>query len=207
MKRPKQSRVRRPPLTEAQLDGAVGRVLRLTDFKPRAVIYLSILAGARPSDVVALHLEDLDRTPGRERIRFRDRKSDGGDEWHPLSPVVADVVGLYLDQYDVPGGYLFPGRRGRMTVQAVSTIWARVVGVAADGMPSQARKWFADQLKRAGEDLDTIRVLLGHAQLTTTQIYLHTDEEDGRRGVVGLGDRIRAKELDQPVPGGTVIAS
>ena len=196
---PKQSRTRRQPLSEEELERILVR-LQSADVKARAMIFTLLLAGARPSDVVGMWREDVDLTPGRERIRFRDRKSDGSDEWHSMSPTLADAITLYLDRFPIPAGYLFPGRHGRMTPEAVRMAWYRHIGQGEAGMPSQARRWFAVSLKRSGTDVDTIRQFLGHADLHTTQIYLNSDLAEGRRGVVDLGDYLSRKEASLASP-------
>jgi integrase len=204
MPRPKPSRAQRRPLTDSQLEavlrGVQGAIV--THPKAAAMVYCMLLAGARPSDVVALLVEDVDATPGRERIRFRDRKSDGSDEWHAVSPTLVDVVNLYLEQHPHPGGYLFTGRNGRMTTQAVDMAWRRLFGMAPEAMPSQARRWFANRLRKDGVDFEIIRKLMGHAQVTTTQIYLNSDEAEERRGVVDLGAYISRKEASLVSPTG-----
>lgn len=199
MRRPRQSRARRPSLTDAQLEELLW-VVKTAAPKVRAEIYIMLITGARPSDVVNLWVEDVDFTPGRERIRFRDRKSDASDEWHPMSPVVADVIRLYLASVDVPGGYLFPGHRGRMTTQAIDNAW-RALGLGRLGMmPSQSRKWFANRLRRDGVDFEIIRQRLGHSDVSTTQVYLRPEIDEGRNAVLDVGAFIRRHERSATMP-------
>ncbi len=189
MKPPMRSKARRPPLTEEQVAEGVRLVVE-ADAKWRAEILIILFMGARLSEVVCLWREDVDLTPGRWRIRFRERKADGPDEWLPMGPMLADALTMYLDEYRISGGHLFQGPRGQLTTEAVAKAWRETLGRLIHGSAHQARHYFATQLLRSGLDLRTLQKLLGHAELRSTQIYLDYDLEAGARGVRSLEEHM-----------------
>lgn len=101
----------------------------------------------------------------------------------PVLPVARDAIDAYLRQCpfpDAPEQKLFLGARGGPLSQSVLQKAMRMARMAL-GLPSSAtphalRHSFATHLLSAGGDLRSIQELLGHASLSTTQIYTGVDE-------------------------------
>ncbi len=147
-----------------------------------ALFALLYAAGLRVSEAVGLPLEAYDAAGGALRVRGK----GGRERLIPLDPDAQALVERYLA--DVRPLWappqcreLFVSRRKKpLTRQAV---WKRMQTLARDAglgdamHPHQLRHAFATQALRAGADLRTLQVLLGHASIDTTQIYTQVSNE------------------------------
>lgn len=149
------------------------------DLRDRCALELLYAAGLRVSELVALRLPMIDRQTGVVKVMGKGSKERlvpvGEECLHWMQRYLQEARGTFsgAGQSD----YLFPGRGGGgMTRQ---TIWHRVKAVAARaGIDSQLsphglRHAFATHLLNHGVDLRSVQLMLGHADLSTTQIYTH----------------------------------
>jgi integrase/recombinase XerD len=158
--------------------GAAGTTLALRD---RALLEVLYGTGARISEAVGLDVDDLDTVDGVVRLRGK-----GGKE--RLVPV-GSYARVALDAYLVrgrpelasaatgpsTGGALFLNARGgrlsRQSAWAVLVKAADRAGVTRDVSPHTMRHSFATHLLDGGADVRVVQELLGHASVTTTQVY------------------------------------
>ncbi|MCU0976736.1 MAG: site-specific tyrosine recombinase XerD [Steroidobacteraceae bacterium] len=172
-------------LSEAEVDSllgapAVGDPLGHRDRTMLEVLYAT---GLRVSELVNLRYSQVNLNQGVLRIvgkGNRERLIPLGEEavrW--LSEFVAGPRGEIL--LDRQTEYLFPTRRGdRMTRQAFWHIikrYAARAGVERELSPHTLRHAFATHLLNHGADLRVVQMLLGHSDLSTTQIYTHVARE------------------------------
>jgi len=174
-------------LTEAQmaalLDGPMqllkNQSLAAADvWRDRLVLELLYGGGLRVSEVVALNYGAIDFGAGSARVLGKGRK----ERICPLGATAMKVLGKFRDEFAggaaKPGDPVViaaPGRR--MTVRAVQLLVKKYLALAdlpMDLSPHKLRHSFATHLLNSGADLRTVQELLGHANLTTTQIYTHT---------------------------------
>ncbi len=135
-------------------------------------------AGLRISEALGLKRRSA---PLGEVIRVVGK---GGKEREvPVVPAARRAVDIYLDLCPLapePDGALFRGARGgplnpRLLQKAMATA-RQALGLPATATPHALRHSFATHLLEAGGDLRAIQELLGHASLSTTQVYTAVDQ-------------------------------
>lgn len=142
-----------------------------------AVLLLLYGCGMRISEALGL---DHAQAPLPEVLRITGK--GGKERLLPVLPVARDAVAAYLKAcpYELDGGPLFVGVRGkRLGARAVQKRMEglrRQLGLPATATPHALRHSFATHLLEAGGDLRTIQDLLGHASLSTTQVYTRLDQ-------------------------------
>ncbi len=151
--------------------------------RDRTMLEVLYATGLRVSELVNLRYEQVNLNQGVIRILGkgnRERLIPLGDEavrW--LTEFVRGARDEILLERQTD--YLFPTRRGdRMTRQAFWHIikrYARKAGIAKGLSPHTLRHAFATHLLNHGADLRVVQILLGHSDLSTTQIYTHVASE------------------------------
>ncbi len=154
-------------------------VLGLRD---RAILVLLYGTGIRASECSGLREEDVDLDQRVIRVRGK----GGHERTVPLNHKVVAALQVYRQRRSVvaPRECFFQSRRGRGMSRGV--IYERVKTCARGARipkcvsPHRLRHTFATHLVKAGVGLVTIRDLLGHRLITSTQIYLHVTAQDLR---------------------------
>lgn len=155
--------------------GAAGTTLAIRD---RALLELLYGTGARISEAVGLDVDDLDIEQGLVRLRGKGSK----ERLVPVGSYAREACGSYLAtarpavyRQGRSGHALFLNARGgrlsRQSAWTVITAAARRAGISVDVSPHTLRHSFATHLLDGGADVRVVQELLGHASVTTTQIY------------------------------------
>lgn len=178
--RPRLGRPLPKTLTEEEVEALLGAP-DLDDplgLRDRAMLEVLYAAGLRVSELVGLTLGQVNTRQGLVRVVGKGDKERlvplGEEALHWLERYLRDGRPALLgDDREV----LFPSRRGtRMTRQ---TFWHRIkqlavrAGVQKPLSPHTLRHAFATHLLNHGADLRVVQLLLGHSDLSTTQIYTH----------------------------------
>jgi integrase/recombinase XerD len=151
--------------------------------RDRTMLEVLYATGLRVSELVSLRYSQLNLNQGVIRVV-------GKGDRERMIPLGEEAV-RWLNEFLGSGrneilleratDYLFPTRRGdRMTRQAFWHIikrYARKAGIDKDLSPHTLRHAFATHLLNHGADLRVVQMLLGHSDLSTTQIYTHVARE------------------------------
>ncbi len=150
--------------------------------RDRAMLELLYASGLRVSELIALQLVSVNLRQGVVRVVGKGNK----ERLVPVGETALDWLQRYLREarqelLPAGGNVLFPSRRGRtMTRQ---TFWhaikryALAAGIQKDISPHTLRHAFATHLVDNGADLRAVQMMLGHSDLSTTQIYTHVAQQ------------------------------
>jgi len=177
------------PLPKALSEAEVDRLLQAPDLdvvlelRDRTMLELLYACGLRVSELTSLQMVQLSMNQGVVRVFGKGSKER-------LVPVGEEAL-RWLQRYlagpraellkDIPCEALFPSRRGtQMTRQ---TFWYRIkiyaerADIKKHLSPHTLRHAFATHLLNHGADLRVVQMLLGHSDLSTTQIYTHVAQQ------------------------------
>lgn len=156
----------------------------------RAIIEVFFSCGLRVSELTNLKLSDLFLPQGFIRVNGK----GGKQRLVPISERAIHELKLWFDdrrQMNIKPGeedYVFLNRRGHHLTRTMILIMvkrqAEAAGIKKIISPHTLRHSFATALLKGGADLRIIQELLGHADLGTTEIYTHMDDESLRQEIL-----------------------
>ncbi len=191
-------------LTAAEM----ARLLKVPDLtrpqglRNRAIIELLYASGLRVSELVSLNIEQTNLESREVRVWGK-----GGKERISLmGKPAASAISLYLSsgrphlESNVKTSALFLNRRGQRlsarSVQRMLITLARKAGIIKSVHPHMLRHTFATHLLDGGADLRVVQELLGHADLSSTQIYTHVSQSQAKKIYLSAHPLARQKTKD-----------
>ena len=165
----------------AVVDGGAGAEVDWVMARDTAVLLLLYGSGLRISEALALKRKDAP-LGGRDVLRILGKGNK--ERIVPVLPVTQEAIERYIGLCPyalAPDGPLFLGAKGGplspRIVQLVMERMRDVLRLPETATPHALRHSFATHLLSAGADLRQIQELLGHASLSTTQVYTEVDRE------------------------------
>lgn len=169
------------PFSEEEMERALSQIPFENDFegaRDNLIIELLYTTGMRRAELVNLKIENLD-------LKNRTLKVLGKRNKERIVPLLANTIGLfrdYLDQrrsldviFDKP--YVFLSKSGNKIygtlVYRVINRYLSMVSSKLKRSPHILRHTFATHLLNKGADLNSVKELLGHSSLASTQVYTH----------------------------------
>jgi integrase/recombinase XerD len=177
---PKKPRRKKPPRLPVFFLPAQASALLAAAEEPREfmLVLSGLYLGLRVDELVKLRITDVDLVGRSVFVQLGKGKKD---RYVPVPPDLAGALEEWIG--DRPDGWLFPGRNPAkpLTCRAVQKIMKRLAiraqlpgaAVPRKCTPHKMRHTYATMLLDSGANLLEVQELLGHASLSTTQIYLH----------------------------------
>ncbi|MDD5196094.1 MAG: tyrosine recombinase XerC [Candidatus Omnitrophota bacterium] len=139
----------------------------------RAILETFYSSGLRISELVALSLDDVDFIAGIVKAKGKGKK----ERVVPIGDAALTAIRKYLDKRKKQSNAVFLNKNGkRISTRGVRDAvgkYLKSAGIQRGVSPHTFRHSFATHLLNRGADLRTVQELLGHANLSTTQIYTH----------------------------------
>jgi site-specific recombinase XerD len=170
-------------LSAEQLRSLLERIPARTplELRDRAMLELAYSCGLRCEEIVGLDLGAMDFESERLRVLGK----GGKERLLPVGEPAQQALRRYLEKgrhalmTDPREQALFLSKSGRRLSNSDVTrrlrLWVRQASLAAGVSPHSLRHSFATHLLEGGADLRTIQELLGHASISTTQVYTRVD--------------------------------
>jgi len=160
--------------------------------RDRAILELLFSTGLRVSELVALNIDDVNLKSDEFTVLGKGRKarivyiSESAKNWlgryittrkDSFKPLFVRYSGKKMDEHDFEGESL---RLTPRSIQRMVKKYALRAGISVDATPHTLRHTFATGLLREGADLRSVQELLGHSNVSTTQIYTHVTNKQLR---------------------------
>lgn len=149
----------------------------LLGLRDRAILESFYSSGLRISELVGLNLDDVDFISGILKVRGKGKK----ERIVPMGETALSAIRKYLDKRKKQSNVVFLNNHDqRLTTRGVSFVlmkYLKAAGTKPGVSAHTFRHSFATHLLNRGADLRTVQELLGHANLSTTQIYTHLTTE------------------------------
>ena len=151
--------------------------------KPMVKMVMTVIyaCGLRNAEGVKLRIDDIDIS--RKLLWVRCGKG-WKDRAVPLADHVAKLLLKHYQNHDNRDGWLFPCKDGHIATDLVQRAFKqalRETGIKKDATPHTLRHSFATHLLENGEDVTILQKILGHADISTTKIYLHLTKRISER--------------------------
>ena len=154
-------------LKSPSLDSFIGR-------RDRAMIEMLYATGMRISELINLKITDVDCNRLVAKVMGKGSK----ERLIPYGEIAADHLNMYLqDRKDISSNEIFLSNRGKKITRGAFwnriKLYLRKENLKESISPHTLRHAFATHLLNRGADLRSVQILLGHSDLSTTQIYTH----------------------------------
>jgi integrase/recombinase XerC len=173
---------------KSELEGQAPSWMRERD---AAILELFYSTGLRLAELASLDVEDIDTVNESVRVMGKGSK----ERLVPIGSFAMKAMQVYRSAAEVFEGPLFISKlRKRLSTRSINSVLKKYLGqssIAFNVTPHKLRHSFATHLLDHGADLRSVQALLGHASLSTTQIYTHVTKERLREAYTNAHPRAK----------------
>jgi site-specific recombinase XerD len=146
----------------------------------RTILMLLPPTGMRIGEITRLSKSEIERRGNRWGLRFRGK--GGRERKVPLNSASVKLMERYFMHYEPMGQWVFPNNMGTpISTHTVRKYTRKIAAAYPNDLPALSphvlRHTAASLWLKQGKSLRAVQVLLGHKSITTTQRYLHPDDE------------------------------
>jgi len=169
------------PFSEKELSdlmGQVGDPVGFEEIRDKLIVDMFYTTGMRRAELIHLMVYNVDLVSNVIKVLGKRNK----ERIIPVLPIIADQLKLYLDERDSVGNiadadYFFISKKGlklseSFVYRLINSYFSRV-SEKVKKSPHVLRHTFATHLLNNGADLNSVKELLGHSSLASTQVYTH----------------------------------
>lgn len=148
------------------------------EIRDKLIVEMFYMTGMRRAELIHLMVKNVDLSSGVVKVLGKRNK----ERIVPILPIITDQIGLYIKERDgldgiVDSDYFFLSKKGlklseSFVYRLIKSYFSRV-SEKVKKSPHVLRHTFATHLLNNGADLNSVKELLGHSSLASTQVYTH----------------------------------
>ncbi|MFC0778936.1 tyrosine-type recombinase/integrase [Flavobacterium sp. HJSW_4] len=172
------------------IDAPVG----FEEIRDKLIVEMFYVTGMRRAELIHLMIKNVDRSAGTIKVLGKRNK----ERIIPILPIIADQIDAYVKERDGLEGladsdYFFVSKKGlklseSFVYRLINSYFSRV-SEKVKKSPHVLRHTFATHLLNNGADLNSVKELLGHSSLASTQVYTHNSLAELKKVYIGAHPR------------------
>lgn len=185
------------PFSEKELKDLLGQIdapVGFEEVRDKLVVEMFYVTGMRRAELIGLLMKNVDRSAGLIKVLGKRNK----ERLIPILPIIADQIDLYIKERDgleniADLDCFFVSKKGlklseSFVYRLINSYFSRV-SEKVKKSPHVLRHTFATHLLNNGADLNSVKELLGHSSLASTQVYTHNSLAELKKVYIGAHPR------------------
>ncbi len=185
------------PFSEKELKDLLGQIespVGFEEVRDKLIVEMFYVTGMRRAELIHLMMKNVDRSASLIKVLGKRNK----ERLIPILPIIADQIDSYINERDglgniVDSEYFFVSKKGlklseSFVYRLINSYFSRV-SEKVKKSPHVLRHTFATHLLNNGADLNSVKELLGHSSLASTQVYTHNSLAELKKVYIGAHPR------------------